>query len=104
MVDACLRLVLMLKPRWWALENPQGYLANWLGEPKLRFDPYEYGDPWTKRTWIWGDFAPPMYRVTQEPRRRLVGAKRNDPVIAQTFEERARTPAGFAQQFFEANP
>lgn len=103
-VDACLRLVLMLKPRWWALENPQGYLANWLGEPKLRFDPYEYGDPWTKRTWIWGDFAPPMYRVTQEPRRRLVGAKRNDPVIAQTFEERARTPAGFAQQFFEANP
>ena len=103
-VDACLRLVLMLKPSWWALENPQGYLKRWLGEPVLKFQPSEFGDPWTKRTWIWGNFTPLMYRVNAQPRRRLVGGKRNDPVLAETFEERARTPAGFAQAFYEANP
>jgi hypothetical protein len=55
-VDACLRFVLLLRPAWWALENPQGYLSQWLGPPRLKFDPWEYGDPWTKRTWVWGDF------------------------------------------------
>lgn len=60
-VDACLRIIMIAKPKWWALENPQGYLKNWLGEPQLKFHPYQYGDPWTKRTWIWGHFAPPFF-------------------------------------------
>jgi hypothetical protein len=103
-VDACLRLVTMLKPAWWALENPQGYLHKWLGPPKLKFQPYEYGDPWTKLTWIWGNFAPPMYRMTTVDIKRRVGSKRADPAMVEAFSERARTPAGFAQAFYEANP
>src|SRR3990167_924994 len=27
-VDACLRIILITKPKFWALENPQGYLKN----------------------------------------------------------------------------
>lgn len=101
-VDACLRLVAMLKPAWWALENPSGYLHRWLGHPTLKFQPWEFGDPWTKNTWIWGSFRPPMYRVVQ-PLQRRVGSKRADPAMVEEFAERARTPAGFAAAFYEAN-
>ena len=34
--------------RFWALENPRGYLQRFLGASTLAFDPYEYGDPYTK--------------------------------------------------------
>lgn len=101
-VDACIRIITMTKPKFWALENPQGWLKKWLGEPHLKFHPYEYGDPWTKRTWIWGDFHSPMKTVIQ-PKGRLVGNKRGDKAIAQTFEERSRTPQGFANAFFISN-
>lgn len=103
-VDACLRLAVVCKPDWWALENPQGYLGRWLGDPVMKFDPWEYGDAWTKRTWLWGRFTPPMSSGTVIPQNRLAGNKRGDKAIAQSFEERARTPAGFALAFYEANP
>lgn len=102
-VDACIRIITMTKPVWWALENPQGWLKNWLGEPQLKFHPYEFGDPWTKRTWIWGSFREPS-RAPVQPLGRLVGNKKNNKAIAQTFEERSKTPAGFAKAFFIANP
>jgi hypothetical protein len=56
-VDACLRIILMCRPKWWAVENPQGYLRRWLGEPRHKFEPWHYGDAWTKRTWLWGNFT-----------------------------------------------
>jgi len=58
-VDACLRFVAICRPNWWALENPIGRLKTYLGEPAFRFDPCDFGDPWTKRTWLWGNFTPP---------------------------------------------
>lgn len=40
--------------KFWALENPySGYLKRFLGKPALIFQPYEYGDPYTKKTAIW---------------------------------------------------
>lgn len=102
-VDACIRVISFTKPKFWALENPQGWLKNWIGEPQLKFHPFEYGDPWTKRTWVWGEFNPPM-KLICKPTGRLVGNKKNDKAIAQTFEERSRTPRGFAQAFFKTNP
>src|SRR5205823_3295415 len=57
-VDACLRFVVACKPVWWALENPVGKLKHYLGEPALRFDPCDYGDPYTKKTCVWGAFTP----------------------------------------------
>lgn len=54
-VDACLRIVHATKPKWWALENPTGRLAKYLGRPRWQFQPYEFGDRWQKATCIWGD-------------------------------------------------
>lgn len=40
--------------KFWALENPySGYLKRFLGKPALVFQPYEYGDPYTKKTALW---------------------------------------------------
>jgi hypothetical protein len=104
-VDACLRIVSVCKPKWWALENPQGYLHRWLGPPAFKFDPCEYGDPWTKRTWLWGRFVPPNKRriVATAP---LIHRKAGRRGVAVRFRdlENAVTPPGFAQAFMQANP
>ncbi len=102
-VDACLRIILLCRPQWWALENPQGYLSKWLGEPVLKFDPYRYGDAWTKRTWVWGKFNPPQEVLFVRPLGRRVGGKRNDPAMVHGSQDNAQTPPGFAKAFFEAN-
>jgi hypothetical protein len=59
-VDACLRVILITKPCFWALENPVGYLGRFLGRPRMYFQPYEFGDMHTKYTCLWGDFNFPM--------------------------------------------
>jgi hypothetical protein len=107
-VSACLRLVLTCKPVWWALENPVGLLSRWLGRPRFVFDPCDFGDPWTKRTAIWGDFREP----TKGPFVQAIDG--GGPICAECYpidprtcdvsDHLAVTPAGFARAFFEANP
>lgn len=94
MVDACLRMVVLYQPHFWALENPVGKLRRWLGPPRLMFDPCDYGDPYTKRTLVWGDFHPPK-KSPVEPVRSV------DP--KRSTDARSVTPEGFARAFFEAN-
>jgi hypothetical protein len=102
-VDACLRLITMLRPAWWALENPQGYLGRWLGPPTLKFDPWEYGDPWTKRTWLWGNFTKPQLAPVWATNQWVDdGSIANG--LSRTAAQNALTPPSFAQAFFEANP
>jgi hypothetical protein len=107
-VDACLRFVALCRPKWWALENPPGRLHRWLGEPALSFHPWEYGDPWTKHTYLWGRFAVPQRRpVTPEdyPEHLPPGRRdRTSRMSSSARNERAETPPGFARAFFEANP
>lgn len=57
-VRACLRIIKVSNPMWWALENPVGRLQSCVPEIKkwrYTFQPFDYGDPWTKRTCIWGE-------------------------------------------------
>lgn len=51
LVNHCLRIVDEVKPKWWALENPApSALRQVLGKPRLVYQPWEYGSPWTKKT------------------------------------------------------
>jgi len=100
-VDACLRIIILSKPVWWALENPVGYLSRWLGRPRMSFQPWEYGDPWTKRTALWGFFNCPPKWAPIRPERSLVQSATNGQELQW---KRSVTPAGFARAFFEANP
>ena len=115
-VDACLRLVAVCKPKWWVLENPVGRLTTYLGKPKFIFDPHEFAkladnpqeEAYTKRTCLWGEFTPPMpifvgsidllvvptlgslmHRVAPGPERANI---------------RSKAPQGFTRAFFAVNP
>ena len=100
-VDACLRIVVIHRPQWWVLENPIGRLNRWLGKPRMAFDPADYGDPYTKRTLLWGDFREPlMVRVpaTEGSKMHMLPPSEDRAAL------RSVTPGGFARAFFEANP
>jgi hypothetical protein len=59
---ACMRIILLCKPylAFWCLENPVGRLVHYLGKPVMYFHPYEYGDPYQKKTCLWGMFNRPI--------------------------------------------
>lgn len=96
--DACIRLAYVLKPQWWVLENPIGKIVKWLGDPVHTFHPCDYGDPYTKLTYLWGRFFLPRMRYVTPTQGSLMNHAVRDPA------ERAITPPGFANAFFEANP
>lgn len=109
--------------KFWALENPRGYLDRFLGKCALEIDPFEYGDPYTKRTHIWGMFNEPKKSRVAPERRGSEGTfvknvesffdmkkhqipenyKKKTGLSMRTIV-RSITPQGFAQAFFEANP
>ena len=108
-VDACIRIVYACKPKWWALENPAGTLKQFLGDPAMRFNPCDYGDPYTKKTCLWGNFTPPVPILLGEDRRvkPTEGSKMHTQYGGKsqaTKNARSKTPAGFAKAFFEVNP
>lgn len=100
-VDACCRIVLATRPAWWALENPTGKLTRYLGPPTMTFQPNEYGDPYTKRTCLWGNFNAPARSLVEATEGSKMHRLAPSPERAQL---RSETPAGFARAFFEANP
>ena len=98
--DACLRLCTVLNPIFWAIENPIGRLTRYWGLPVMYFDPCDYGEPYRKRTALWGNFQP--------PERTPVKATGKSPVHycpqrKSRALERSVTPPGFARAFFAAN-
>ena len=100
MVDVCFRLVWLYKPHFWALENPVGRLVHYLGEPKLIFNPCDYGDPYTKKTCLWGEF--------NIPEKNPVAPSGKNPIHYMSPGKarsglRSITPQGFAKAFYEAN-
>ena len=108
-VNACLRIVQQSAPTWWALENPTGLLSRFLGTPRDVFQPCDFGDPWTKRTALWGNFTIPTRGPHVAPRGGGPPCKVCDPAARSTTwcskpEHRAITAPGFARAFFEANP
>ena len=116
-VQGCLRIIKICKPKFWVLENPVGTLSTYLGPPKMTFNPCDYGDPYTKKTALWGDFVPPLPLFIGEDRSvqaefvTLSSGKRMSKVHYNAFrlpkdkrtEARSITPPGFARAFFEAN-
>ena len=101
-VDACLRLVVTTQPVFWALENPVGKLVRWLGKPRMYFQPCDYGDPYTKRTCLWGNFNPPTLHLVEPTEGSRMAAKYGGSSV-RTKTMRSITPPGFARAFFEAN-
>jgi len=119
-VAACLRIIYACKPDWWALENPVGTLIRYIGKWLYTFQPYEYGDPWTKRTCIWGEHTQPVKLPVESLGQWMGGADQHGIVdhpeylppdsvhkLPPSFNRatlRSLTPPGFAKAFYGSNP
>jgi hypothetical protein len=107
-VNACLRIIWLSRIagslKWWALENPCGFLRQFLGDPPYTFKPCEFGDPSGKVTDLWGYFdRPKKLRQPIEFEYGSNGASRWHDSTRKS-EVRAITPPKFAQAFFDSNP
>lgn len=102
--------------KFWALENPLGYLRQFLGKPPLTFSPEEYGDHYTKKTDIWGYFnIPPKTprQLTAQERTLCSFGVTEYPQLPPTYEmpsgwtvraaRRSITSKYFAKAFYKAN-
>ncbi len=130
LVNHCLRIIEETKPKFWVLENPyNGKLKDILGKPKAVYQPWQFGDPWTKKTALWGDFNMPLaqYRTWFEVPKNTnlyVRPTRSKPSLAflhksalqhienlKKFETKIKNDAdfrslcsqGFAEQFYLFN-
>lgn len=104
MVLATLAIIDWLKPQFYAIENPVGRIKSLvpeLGEPWY-FQPNQFGDPYTKKTGLYGKFNKP---VITEPVLPLFGSEmqKYGGKSEKTKAARSKTPAGFANAFFNAN-
>lgn len=111
LVKRTIEIVKFFNPDFWALENPVGRLNKLL--PELEqfgpwyFEPYWYGDSWSKKTGLWGKFnkpkpdriVKPLQFSSQGSWTQLLGGKSE-----RTKELRSITAPGFARAFFNANP
>lgn len=105
LVYQTLRIIDLCKPYFWALENPVGRIKTLvpdLGDPWY-FQPYQFGDPYTKKTGIYGNFNHPEPTNIVEPTEGSKMWKKYGGKSARTKELRSETPMGFAYAFYEAN-
>jgi hypothetical protein len=124
-LNACLNIIEKCNPVFFAIENPCGLMRKHMGKPALTFQPYQYGDGWTKKTDVWGRFNIPekKYSWVTCPKLGLyTRPNRGKPSLAFCHKSaksaipqlkdfdietdaalRAVTPPGFAKAFFEEN-
>ncbi len=99
---------------FWALENPVGRIEKLVPSikpfRKLLFNPCDFGDAYTKKTILWGNFNHQLKKQPVEPIMYELNGKRGSYAWAKlggkserTKALRSATPAGFAKAFFEAN-
>lgn len=125
-VYATIEIIHQLKPKFWVIENPVGRIGKFvpeLGEPWY-FQPYWYGDAYSKKTALFGKFNKPLKTTNiglfadgslemceVEPEWKISSTgRRYSPMMwntggnnSKTKEVRSITPSGFAKSFFLSN-
>lgn len=88
----------------WMLENPVGMLSSYWRKPDYTFQPWQYGDTYTKKTCLWtgnGFVMPPAW-VAVKPADAKASIHLMPPSVDRG-DKRSVTPAGFARAVFESN-
>jgi hypothetical protein len=93
-----------LRPQFWSLENPEGRIETSAGLPgpwRTGFQPSNFGQPYTKRTLLWGEFNEDLPTANVDP---VEGSKMHQMSPSEDrAAARSETPEGFAGAFFMAN-
>jgi hypothetical protein len=135
LVDHCFRIMRECeqdghKLKFWHLENPAtGKLKDVIGPPRMIYQPWEFGSPWTKKTALWGNFNIPetIYKnwndVPKNDKLYIRGTRKKPGLVyfhksavdlipefqwAREFikvdsDIRSMCSQGFAKAFYEAN-
>ena len=83
--------------KFWALENPTtGYLERFLGRAPFKFNPCDFGDPYTKRTSLWGEFNEPKKNPVEAGKVNFVKYAGTDDDIKK--DKLSRIPAGYQKK------
>jgi hypothetical protein len=122
-VSACMEIIwecrIKTKLKFWAMENPVGFLRQFLGKPAYTFQHWQYGEQRSKPTDVWGYFNEPKPTVKEKPADMMykfpngsLNAKDwKHPKCPDEYKHlnlkradiRAITPPGFAKAFFKVN-
>jgi len=106
LVYQTLKIIDLCMPDFWVIENPISRIHNLIpeiGKPKMYFNPCDYGDPYTKKTALYGNFNT---NLKLNPVLPLYGSKMHTMYggkSERTKELRSETPMGFANAFYNAN-
>jgi hypothetical protein len=124
-VQACLKIIwharLYCGLQWWCLENPRGFLRQFLGKPTWTFEQWQFGELLIKRTDLWGYFNHPRPIIKDKPEIEMTVRYPNGKTNGRCWSKpncpeeyaamklsraslRAITPPGFSDAFFKANP
>ncbi len=105
LVFQTLRTIEYFKPKVWALENPVGRIENLTGLPKARmtFEPHHFGETYTKKTMLWGNFNTDLPTANVDPVEGSKMHKKYGGKSQATKNARSATPTGFSYAFFMAN-
>lgn len=115
-VRACMNIIWTVREQkklaFWAVENPMGYLRQFLGAPAFTFDPSQFHETYNKTTDLWGYFKAPnrskkaRYASTDDNTRELPNIPekyKRDYHMSPLQIKRSITPEGFAKAFFKSN-
>lgn len=121
LVQACLKIIWTCQSRitrdanpemplkFWALENPDGYLKWFLGKPAFQYSPYQFGANYSKTTNLWGIFNQPQlpsffYAQSTKgtPSDFINPMTERDP--ERRTDLRSICPPQFSKAFYQANP
>ena len=86
------------------IENPVGKFSDHMGKPDYTFQPWQYGDNYTKKTCLWtgNGFVMPEPIVKERPLDVMQSIWLMPP-SEDRADLRSVTPRGFAKAVFEAN-
>lgn len=104
-------LIRALAPTYWFIENPEGHMRRFLGQPTGSVTYCQYGEKYRKPTDLWGDHPPMTYRrcangddchLSKGSREEAGCGNHPAQALPRDPAERAKVPCELSEQILKA--